>query len=168
MQELIRRHLLHCSATGFIIVRDVPVLVLALRISLRSTAISESVSLFLQSFRMNILLHLAENVDLFRSEVQAFKLADLREMLVYFSKKGVDVVFDVPRIVIGPKGLSPEQIKYWDGVFQRVIKTPAWKDALDKNQWDEDYMNSAELGKYLKSQHTILKDVLGELGMVKQ
>ena len=53
-------------------------------------------------------------------------------------------------------------------VFQRVIKTPSWKDALEKNQWDEDYMNSAELGKYLKSQHTILKDVLGELGMVKQ
>ena len=33
---------------------------------------------------------------------------------------------------------------------------------------EDDYMNSADLGKYLKSQHTILKDVLGELGMVKQ
>ena len=83
-------------------------------------------------------------------------------------EQGVDVVFDVPRSVIAPKGLSPEQIKYWDGVFQRLIKTPAWKDALDKNQWDEDYMPSAELGKYLKSQHSILKDVLGELGMLKQ
>ena len=83
-------------------------------------------------------------------------------------EQGVDVVFDVPRSVIGPKGLSNDQVKYWDGVFQRVIKTPAWKDALEKNQWDEDYMNGAELGKYLKSQHTILKDVLGELGMLKQ
>ena len=64
-------------------------------------------------------------------------------------EQGVDVVFDVPRSVIAPKGLTAEQIKYWDGVFQRVIKTPAWKDALEKNQWDEDYMNSAELGKYL-------------------
>ena len=72
-------------------------------------------------------------------------------------EQGVDVVFDVPRSVIAPKGLSPEQIKYWDGVFQRVIKTPAWKDALEKNQWDEDYMNSAELGKYLRSQYTVLK-----------
>ena len=83
-------------------------------------------------------------------------------------EQGVDVVFDVPRSVIGPKGLSADQVRYWDGVFQRLIKTPAWKDALEKNQWDEDYMNGAELGKYLKSQHTILKDVLGELGMLKQ
>lgn len=83
-------------------------------------------------------------------------------------EQGVDVVFDVPRSVIGPKNMSADQIRFWDGVFQRVIKTPAWKDALEKNQWDEDYMNSAELGKYLKSQHSILKDVLGELGMLKQ
>ena len=82
-------------------------------------------------------------------------------------EQGVDVVFDVPRSVIAPRGLSADQIRYWDGVFQRLVKTPAWKDALEKNQWDEDYMNSAELGKSLKSQYTILKDVLGELGMVK-
>ena len=83
-------------------------------------------------------------------------------------EQGVDVVFDVPRSMIAPKGLSAEQIKYWDGVFQRVIKTPAWKDALEKNGWDEDYMPGAELAKHLKSQYTILKDVLGELGMLKQ
>lgn len=82
-------------------------------------------------------------------------------------EQGVDVVFDVPRSVIAPRGLSADQVRYWDGVFQRLVKTPAWKDALEKNQWDEEYMNSAELGKSLKAQHAILKDVLGELGMVK-
>jgi putative tricarboxylic transport membrane protein len=83
-------------------------------------------------------------------------------------EQGVDVVFDVPRSIIAPKGLSAAQIQYWDGVFQRLVKTPAWKEALEKNQWDEDYMNSADLAKSLKSQYSILKDVLGELGMVKQ
>ena len=82
-------------------------------------------------------------------------------------EQGVDVVFDVPRSVIAAKGLSPDQIRYWDGVFQRMVRTTAWKEALEKNQWDEDYMNSADLGKYLKAQYAILKDVLGELGMVK-
>ena len=111
---------------------------------------------------------------LFRSKLRIAGVASPRRLggplagVPTLKEQGVDVVFDVPRSVIGPKGLSPEQIRYWDGVFQRVIKTPSWKDALEKNQWDEDYMNSAELGKYLKSQHTILKDVLGELGMVKQ
>jgi len=85
-----------------------------------------------------------------------------------FKEQGLDVVFDVPRSIMGPKGLSAEQIRYWDGVFQRLIKTEGWRQAVEKNQWDEDYMNSAELGKSLKAQYEILKDVLSELGMVTQ
>jgi putative tricarboxylic transport membrane protein len=83
-------------------------------------------------------------------------------------EQGLDVVFDVPRSIMGPKALSAEQIRYWDGVFQRLIKTEGWRQAVEKNQWDEDYMNSAELGRNLKKQYEILKDVLNELGMVKQ
>ena len=78
------------------------------------------------------------------------------------------MVFDVPRSIMGPKGLSAEQIRYWDGVFQRLVKTEGWRQAVEKNQWDEDYMASAELGKSLKAQYEILKDVLTELGMVAQ
>ncbi len=85
-----------------------------------------------------------------------------------FKEQGLDVVFDVPRSIIGPKGLTADQIRYWEGVFQRLIKTEGWRQALERNQWDEDYMNSADLGKNLKAQYEILKDVLNELGMVKQ
>ena len=85
-----------------------------------------------------------------------------------FKEQGLDVVFDVPRSIMAPKGLSADQIRYWDGVFQRLIKTEGWRQALEKNQWDEDYMNSAELRKSLKAQYEILKDVLSELGMVTQ
>ncbi len=72
------------------------------------------------------------------------------------------------RRLMGPKGLSAEQIRYWDGVFQRLVKTQGWKDAVEKNQWEEDYMNSAELGKNIKAQYDILKHVLSELGMIAQ
>jgi putative tricarboxylic transport membrane protein len=85
-----------------------------------------------------------------------------------FKEQGLNVVFDVPRSIMGPKGLSAEQIRYWDGVFQRLIKTEGWRQAVEKNQWDEDYLNSADLGKSLKAQYEILKDVLSELGMVTQ
>lgn len=85
-----------------------------------------------------------------------------------FREQGFDVVFDLPRSVMGAKGLTAEQVRFWDGVFQRLVKTEAWRNAVAKNQWEEDYMASAELGKHLKAQYEILKDVLTELGMVKQ
>lgn len=85
-----------------------------------------------------------------------------------FREQGLDVVFDVPRGFIGPKSLSAEQVRYWEGVFQRLIKTEEWKAALEKNQWVQDFRTSAEMGRDLKAQYEILKDVLAELGMVKQ
>jgi putative tricarboxylic transport membrane protein len=83
-----------------------------------------------------------------------------------FREQGIDVVFDVPRGVIGPKGLTPQQVRYWESVFQALVKTDEWRQALDKNQWVEDFQTSAQMGKELKAQYEILKDVLSELGMV--
>ncbi len=84
-----------------------------------------------------------------------------------FKEQGIDAVFDVPRGFIGPRGLSAEQVRYWDGLFARMVKSDDWKQAVEKNQWVENYMNSADMGKELRRQHGILKDVLSELGMVQ-
>lgn len=95
------------------------------------------------------------------------RLSGLLATVPTLKEQGLDVVFDVPRGFIGPKGLSADQIRYWDGVFQRMIKTEEWRQAVERNQWVEDYRNSADMGKDLKAQYEILKDVLTELGMVK-
>jgi len=80
-------------------------------------------------------------------------------------EQGIDVVFDVPRSILGPRGLTTDQIRYWEGVFQRLMKTEGWRQALERNRWDEDFQGSAELGRNLKAQYEVLKDVLTELGM---
>lgn len=84
-----------------------------------------------------------------------------------FKEQGIDAVFDVPRGFIGPRGLSAEQVRYWDGLFARMVKSDDWKLAVEKNQWVENYLNSADMGRELRRQHGILKDVLSELGMVQ-
>ena len=82
-----------------------------------------------------------------------------------FQEQGLKVLLDIPRSLIGPMRLSADQIHYWNALFQRLIKTDMWKQALVRNQWEEDYMNSVELGKELKAQYEMLKDILTELGM---
>ena len=84
-----------------------------------------------------------------------------------FKEQGIDVLFDIPRGFIGPRGLSADQVRYWDGMFSRLVKSDDWKQAVEKNQWIEDYRNSADFAKELRRQHGILKDVLSELGMVQ-
>jgi putative tricarboxylic transport membrane protein len=84
-----------------------------------------------------------------------------------FKEQGIDAVFDIPRGFIGPRGLSADQVRYWDGMFARLVKSDDWKQAVEKHQWVENYLNSADMGKELRRQHGILKDVLNELGMTQ-
>ncbi|MDB5809813.1 MAG: hypothetical protein JWN94_1935 [Betaproteobacteria bacterium] len=95
------------------------------------------------------------------------RLGGLLATVPTFKEQGFDVVFDLPRSVMGAKGLSADQIRYWDNAFGRMVKTAEWRQAVEKNQWEDDYMNSADFAKSLKSQYEILKDVLTEIGMAK-
>lgn len=96
---------------------------------------------------------------------QRKRLTGVLSSVPTFQEQGFDVVFDIPRSVIGSKGLSADQIRYWNGLFQQLIKTDMWKQAVERNQWEENYMTSADLGKDLKSQYNRLKEILTELGM---
>ncbi len=93
------------------------------------------------------------------------RLGGLLSGVPTLQEQGLNVLLDIPRSLIGPMRLSADQIHYWNALLQQLIKTEMWKQAVKRNQWEEAYMNSAELGKDLKSQYDMLKDILTELGM---
>ena len=82
-------------------------------------------------------------------------------------EQGVDTVFSSFRGVIGPKGLSREQVAYWEDVLRKIVQTDEWKQDLEKNYWEAGFMGSAEAMKYLKSQYDQYRPVLADLGLAK-
>ena len=71
------------------------------------------------------------------------------------------------RGVIGPKGMTPAQIAFWDDLIGKVVRTDEWTKEVAQYGWEADYMNSAESRKFLERQHEELKAILGELGLAK-
>src|SRR5690606_35865070 len=49
--------------------------------------------------------------------------------------QGIDVVFSNWRAMVGPRGLSAAQLRYWDGVYAKLAQTPDFKASLEKNYW---------------------------------
>jgi putative tricarboxylic transport membrane protein len=80
---------------------------------------------------------------------------------------GADVVIGAYRSVLGPKGLAPEKIAYWDTTFARMVKTREWLDFMQKNSWEDNFMPSAESATFLRARYDAFKVVLSELGLVK-
>lgn len=84
-----------------------------------------------------------------------------------FREQGFDVVMEGWTVFMGPKGLTPAQIAYWEDIFSRSVQSPDWKKYLEFNAWEWGYRNSKDTADYLKQNYDVSKALLTELGMAK-
>ncbi len=81
---------------------------------------------------------------------------------------GANAVVSNWRVMLGPRGMTPQQASYWDSVLARVVETDDWKKMLERDLLSGDFMRSPETRNYLQVQHDELKVVLTEFGVTKQ
>lgn len=82
-------------------------------------------------------------------------------------EQGIDVVYESWRVAMQPKGLSPEQLAYWDRVFQQLTASEEWKKDLEANYLQNAYLDRAGTQRYLDEQSKRLGSVLRSLGLAK-
>ena len=80
---------------------------------------------------------------------------------------GYKGVFENWRGVIGTKGLTREQIAYWDNVFSKIAASDDFKAIADKNQWEINYKNAAETRKFFGEEYAEIKAFMDFLGLSK-
>ncbi len=81
---------------------------------------------------------------------------------------GVDVVIGGWRSIMGPKGLTPAQVEYWEKTLRKATQVPEWRTDLEKNYWTDDFVPSAQYRKDLEKDYGEMKAVLTDLGLAKQ
>jgi putative tricarboxylic transport membrane protein len=91
-------------------------------------------------------------------------LADLPTL----KEQGSDSVFFTWRGFMGPKGLKPAEIAYWDAVFDKLAQTPEWKKDTEDQFWNADYLLSAGTREHLERENVVMRGILTELGLAKQ
>jgi len=84
-----------------------------------------------------------------------------------WKEQGADIVVANWRPVIGPRGLTPAQVAFWEDVFARVTATDDWKSEIVRSGGVNHYMSSRELAAYFDAQYAVFKSVLGDLGLAK-
>ena len=81
---------------------------------------------------------------------------------------GADAVLSNWRAMIGPRGMTPPQIAYWENVFAKVTDSEEWKSMLERDSLSGEFLRSAETRTQLKAEHDEFKALMTELGLVKQ
>ena len=99
---------------------------------------------------------------------QATRAADELANVPTWKEQGLDVDFSTWRVLVGPKGMPPAQVAWWDAVLKKAVATPEWATAIKRNLWTPDYRASAQADAFLKNENKRLTPLLGELGLSKQ
>jgi len=80
-------------------------------------------------------------------------------------EQGIDVpLIPQARGVLAPPAAPREVVQYWEGVFDRFVKTPTWKQYVEQNQFEDGYLKGAALSKFFDDLTVQMRDVLKEAG----
>ena len=81
---------------------------------------------------------------------------------------GYDAVSANWRAVVGPKGLSPAQIDWWNGTLSTLVKSSEWQQTLARYQWEDEYLDASSTLKFMRGEQERLEVLLTELGDAKK
>ena len=95
------------------------------------------------------------------------RLPGLLKDVPTWKEQGCDAVVAQWRILIGPKGLSPQQVAYWEGVIRRMMEADEWKKELEDNYWVANFQTGVEARKFLDRDYQDAKAFMNELGLAK-
>jgi putative tricarboxylic transport membrane protein len=80
-------------------------------------------------------------------------------------EQGIDVpVIPQTRGVVAPPAVPREVVAYWEGVFERFSRTPAWKKYLEQNQFEDGFLKGPELVKFFDDLTVQMREILKEAG----
>ena len=85
-----------------------------------------------------------------------------------WTEQGYPVVMDTWRGVIGPRGMTREQVAFWNGVLAKAAASDAWKQALQANGWEANYLDSEGTRKLFDADYAEYRSILGDLGLLKE
>jgi putative tricarboxylic transport membrane protein len=85
-----------------------------------------------------------------------------------FRENGMDIIFKFFRGVVGPPGLSPEVVAYYESMLKKMIETKAWKENyLAKNMLSPAWQTSKEFTKTINDSEVVFTETLKDLGLIK-
>jgi putative tricarboxylic transport membrane protein len=64
------------------------------------------------------------------------------------------------RGIVGPPGMAPAAIAYWEDLFARLAKTQSWRAYVEENQVEDVFLRGREMPAFLDEQIVLMRKML--------
>ncbi|MBS0452789.1 MAG: tripartite tricarboxylate transporter substrate binding protein [Proteobacteria bacterium] len=95
------------------------------------------------------------------------RLAGALSNVPTWKEQGVDSVFVSVQGTLFPRGLSADQVTFWDARFAELSSAPEWLAALQQYDVTPRFMNSAQARVFVERELKESARLMRELGMIK-
>jgi putative tricarboxylic transport membrane protein len=69
---------------------------------------------------------------------------------------------------VGPPGMPPDAVAFWEQAFARATASAAWQAELEQNYWTATFKDGAETRAFLDEERAFLGGMLADLGLTPQ
>lgn len=83
-------------------------------------------------------------------------------------EQGYDVVADIRRGFVAPKGVSEDQLNFLRETFKKIANDPDYIKDMEKAGQPHDYLNGPEFEKYVMDQQAEAQTILGKFNLLKK
>ena len=83
-------------------------------------------------------------------------------------EQGLDLHVGAGRGFWAPAGIPKEAAATMEATFEKVYKTAAWREYLNKSLYEDIYMGSAEFGKFLAKHQPEMTQYITDLGLANR
>lgn len=84
-----------------------------------------------------------------------------------WTEQNINAVNSNWRAFIGPKGLQPAQVAYWEAAVSKLGESETWRKQLAANFWELQPRTGRALQDFLAAEYKEQKEILGEIGLAK-
>jgi putative tricarboxylic transport membrane protein len=83
-----------------------------------------------------------------------------------WSELGVDCTIGTWRGVIGPPGLAPATLAFWDEATRAAAQGAVWHTALSRHMWSDTYLDATATNRFMDEEQDRMRVALGELDLL--
>jgi tripartite-type tricarboxylate transporter receptor subunit TctC len=83
-------------------------------------------------------------------------------------EEGLDVQYTMLRGIFLPGKVTPEQTAFYVDLFNKIVKTPEFKEYMEKQALKPAFLTGADMVRFLEQDETLNKQLMTEAGFVEK